>query len=81
MARSLTSTVAIDTVPLPEQPSARVVSVAIPAKVAYDLKSMRKITADVLERLGHEQCHSGWDIRFEIENRFRFDEQLRFERG
>ena len=52
------------------------VQVTIPAQVAYDLKSMEKVTSRVLERLGHEQCHSGWDIRFSVENRFAFDEKL-----
>ena len=71
------SKVAIDTVPLPESPtSARVVQVRVPAKVAFDLRSMQKVTKTVLERLGHPNCHSGWDIRIELENRFLVDEKL-----
>lgn len=65
-------TVAIGSWPTPE-----VVRVQIPAKVAYDLRSMQKATEIVLGRLGCPQCHSGWDIRFEIENRFSFDENMR----
>ena len=77
MPESAISKVAIDTVPLPEKvASTRVVTVTIPAKVAYDLKSMEKVTSQVLEQLGHDQCHSGWDIRFAVENRFAFDEKL-----
>jgi len=64
--------VAIGTWPTPE-----VVQVQIPAKVAYDLKSMQKATEIVLGRLGCPECHSGWDIRFEIENRYRFDNKLK----
>ena len=80
MAESVISKVAIDTVPLPEVgASTRVVQVTIPAKVAFDLKSMQKVTSEVLERLGHDQCHSGWDIRFAIENRFAFNEKLKLQ--
>ena len=32
--------------------------------MAYDLKKMQKVTANVLGRLGCPACHSGFDIRF-----------------
>jgi len=67
------SDVAIGTWPTPE----RTVRVVVPAKVAFDLTSMQRVTANVLQRLGCDECHSGWDIRYELENRFLVDEKLR----
>ena len=52
------------------------IQVRIPARVAYDRDAMLKATDIVLDRLGCPQCHSGWDIRFEIERNFIFDEKL-----
>ena len=52
------------------------IQVRIPARVAYNRDAMQKATGIVLDRLGCPQCHSGWDIRFEIERNFVFDEQL-----
>jgi len=66
-------TVAIETVPLPE----RTVRVTVPAKVAYNLKSLQKIQAVVLGRLGCPACCSGWDIRFDQARSFAADERLR----
>ncbi len=54
----------------------RFVRVVIPAKAAYDLAAMQKITQSVLGRLGCTSCHSGWDIRFELEREFYVNEQL-----
>lgn len=54
----------------------KAVKVSIPAKVAFDLTAMQKVTKDVLGRLGCPECHSGFDIRFGLENRFRVDEKL-----
>ena len=68
----ITSQVAIDTLPFPD----RVVRVAVPAKVAFHLESMHKVTASVLGRLGCPACHSGWDIRFDIFRSFAVDEKL-----
>lgn len=53
-----------------------VVRVSIPAKIAYDLGQMQKITASVLDQLGCPNCHSGYDIRFDLERRFIIDEKL-----
>ncbi len=53
-----------------------IVRVTIPAQFAYDLGAMQKITASVLDRLGCSACHSGHDIRFDIERRFIVDEKL-----
>lgn len=53
-----------------------VVRVSIPAKVAYNLDDMRKVTDSILDRLGCSNCHSGFDIRFDIEKYFAVDEKL-----
>jgi hypothetical protein len=45
-------------------PPRSVVSVYVPTKVLYDLESMQKITAQVLEKLGCPGCHSGWILDF-----------------
>jgi hypothetical protein len=37
---------------------------------------MRKITESVIGRLGCSTCHSGFDIRFDIERQFVFNERL-----
>ena len=50
--------------------------VTVPASAAYNLEKMNKITATVLGRLGCPSCHSGFDIRFDFERRFDFDEKL-----
>jgi hypothetical protein len=45
-------------------PPRSVVSVHVPTKAFYDLESMQKITAQVLEKLGCPSCHSGRVIDF-----------------
>lgn len=52
------------------------IHVTVPASVAYNLKDMQKVTATVLDRLGCPACHSGFDIRFDFERRFNFNENL-----
>jgi len=46
------------------------VRVTVPASIARDLDRMAVVTKDVLGRLGCPQCHSGFDIRFDIEREF-----------
>lgn len=75
-AETLMRSLAIDTVPLPERPSARRVRVVVPVDVAFNLDRMQKVTAGVLERLGCPACHSGWDIRFDLARSFFVDEKL-----
>lgn len=55
---------------------AKIIQVSVPAKLAYDLDSMQKVTSRVLDQLGCPACHSGFDIRFDIERRFIFDNDL-----
>lgn len=66
------SSLAIGTWPTPE----KVVRVTLPAKLAYDLGSVQKIQASILDRLGCAACCSGWDIRFDIARSFSVDENL-----
>jgi hypothetical protein len=45
---------------LPQDPvPLRPVNIFVPREVAFDLKKMNRITAEVLGRLGCEGCHSG----------------------
>jgi hypothetical protein len=44
--------------------ASRVVTISIPASVAYNLDAMNKVTAQVAGRLGCGECHSGFDFRF-----------------
>ncbi len=53
-----------------------IVRVTIPATVAYNLDRMRKVTDSILDRLGCSNCHSGFDLRFDIERQFVVDEKL-----
>jgi hypothetical protein len=59
----------------------RAVRVAVPAKIAFDIGSMQKVTAGILGKLGCPGCHSGWDIRFMLERSFVVDEQLNIRGG
>ncbi|HKH82975.1 MAG TPA: hypothetical protein VKA25_04750 [Gemmatimonadales bacterium] len=49
--------------PQPLPPRSRV-SVYVPTKALYDLEAMQKITAQVLDKLGCGQCHSGRILDF-----------------
>ena len=57
-------------------PFAKAVRVTVPARVAYRLPEIQKVTAEVLGRLGCPECHSGFDIRFDAVSQFVVDEQL-----
>ena len=54
----------------------KAIRIKVPAKVAFNLKQMNKVTAIVLEELGCPACHSGFDLRFDIERQFVFNEKL-----
>lgn len=56
--------------------NSNVVQITVPASVANDLKKINKVTEIVLGRLGHEGCHSGFDLRFIDERIFKFNEKL-----
>jgi len=50
--------------------SDRLVTVTIPHDVGFDLKKIQKIQADLVARLGHASCYSGFDILFRQEREF-----------
>ncbi|UII23154.1 hypothetical protein [Fulvivirga ligni] len=54
----------------------KTIRISVPVKVANNLDQMNKITASVLNQLGCPGCHSGFDLRFDIERQFAFDEKL-----
>jgi hypothetical protein len=50
---------------LPQDPDPiRPVRLVVSGEIAFDLKKMQKVTANLLGRLGCPACHSGFDIRF-----------------
>ncbi len=52
------------------------IRVTVPAKVAYDLESIQKVQASILDRLGCPACCSGYDIRFDITRSYLVDKKL-----
>lgn len=50
--------------------SNRVVTVTIPHDIGFDLKKIQKIQEDLVARLGHQGCYSGFDILFRLESDF-----------
>jgi hypothetical protein len=40
------------------------ISIQVPSKALYDLKAMQRITAQVLDKLGCGECHSGRILDF-----------------
>ena len=57
--------------PLPDPPmKLPIIRITVSARVAYDLDSMTKITANMMKELGCEPCHSGYDIRFELASQY-----------
>ena len=61
--------------PTPE-PARQIVRVKVPARIANNLASMEKITATVLNELGHPECHSNFDIRFDIISQYTVNKEL-----
>jgi hypothetical protein len=53
----------IGTWPTPE----RAVQVALPASVAYDAKKIPPLVKDLVGRLAHPACHSGFDITYRLQ--------------
>jgi hypothetical protein len=50
-----------------------VVTVTIPRAVSFDLQKIQKIQAELVSRLGHSACYSGFDILFQEEREFIVD--------
>ncbi len=61
---------------LSKEPGLRTVYIKIPGRVAFDLKSMHRVTETILGRLGCPGCHSGFDLRFDFIDEFIVDEEL-----
>ncbi len=59
----------------------RPVRVTVPRKVAYDFDTFVAVQRDLFDRLGHDACVSGFDIRWELETDFRLDQDLRLVAG
>jgi hypothetical protein len=59
-----------------ELAAGNIVRVTINQRIAHDLKSMQKVTAQVLGQLGCEACHSGFDIRYDTVRDFIVDANL-----
>lgn len=53
-----------------------IVTVKVPASVAYNFEAITKVTQSVLTKVGCQGCHSGRDIRIVIEDNFFADEKL-----
>jgi hypothetical protein len=45
-------------------PPKEVVQVFVPRSAMFDLRSMQKVTANVLDKLGCGECHSGRILHF-----------------
>lgn len=54
----------------------QVVRVAVPLEVHNSLDKMLALQKDILKRLGHLGCCSGFDIRFQVQRQFLVDKHL-----
>ena len=52
-----------------------VITVRVPASVAYNFEAITKVTQSVLSKVGCEGCHSGRRIDYLIEDNFFVDEK------
>jgi hypothetical protein len=51
----------------------RLITVTIPHDVGNDIRKIEKIQKELLGRLGHQACYSGFDILFRLEGDFVVD--------
>jgi hypothetical protein len=58
-----------------------VVRVSVPTEVYFNLDKIQKVQKEILGRLGHLACYSGWDIRLDLEKNFVVDEKLNVRAG
>jgi hypothetical protein len=58
-----------------------VVRVTLPTEVYYNLDKLQKVQKEILGRLGHAMCYSGFDIRWDHEKYFVVDQQLNIKAG
>ena len=54
----------------------RIVRVKIPARFLYDFDKMSQVVKKTLVELGCGGCHSGFDIRFDVDRNFVVDGKL-----
>src|SRR5689334_9804046 len=72
----------LPTDPVPWRPSPFVpqdpipVKVITPGTVNFNIDQIQKLVENVVGRLGHPQCFSGFDIAFDMERELFVDEQL-----
>ena len=52
------------------------VRVTLPREIAYDLDKFQEVQKGILGKLGCQACCSGFDIRWDFEQRFLVDSQL-----
>ena len=52
------------------------VRISIPASVAYNVESLQKSIAEIVDRLGCTRCFSGADCTFQLERDFVVNEKL-----
>ena len=57
------------------------VRVTLPVEVAFNLDRFQKVQAEIFGRLGHPQCVSGWDIRYDLVRQFVVDPQGKISAG
>lgn len=55
------------------EPAGNVVVVSVPVETYFNLEKMQKFQRDLFARLGHQGCHSGYDIRFDMRRRIILD--------
>lgn len=54
-----------------------VIRVSVAPSVYFNLDSIQKVQKEILGRLGHLACYSGWDIRFDLQRQFVVDANLK----
>jgi hypothetical protein len=63
-------------VAIKERFAGEAIRITVPATVAFDLSSFQKGLAGIAEQLGHPQCFSGFDCRFQVARDLIVDERL-----
>ena len=56
--------------------ASNIVRASVAPSVYFNLDAIQKAQKDILGRLGHLACYSGWDIRFDLQRQFVVDAKL-----
>jgi len=56
--------------------SRQIVRVVLPSRLGCDLERFQEIQRKIVDRLGHSMCVCGFDVRWELEERFLVDDEL-----